>query len=346
MLRVIGYIAVLLLGATQIALPALAQEFPKKQLIKIVVPVPPGGGTDVLARVTAEFLQRRLGQTVVVENKPGASSTIGADFVAKSPADGYTILFTGAEFAALPAVRNNLPYKLSDFTYLLRGFTVSPLMIGSPKFSASSLQELIANMKANPGQVKYGTTGIGAIVHLGLAMFEGAAGVKGLHVPYSGMAPVYNDLFAGTVDISESGPPFPDGLKVLGAVGSKRNPAYPNVPTLEESGIKGATWDIWWGFLAPSNLPKPIADRLIAEITAVLRDPDAIAKYQASAKFPPDAALLIGDAFKKQVLEDNNKWKTMVDREKIVLQYLQKEGLRAIFRGVFPTPNFDTCQHH
>jgi tripartite-type tricarboxylate transporter receptor subunit TctC len=194
------------------------------------------------------------------------------------------------------------------------------MIIGSPKYSASSLQELIANMKANPGQVRYGSTGIGAIVHLGFAMLELAAGVKGLHVPYTGMAPVYNDLFAGTIDISQSGPPFPDGLKVLGTVGSRRNPAYPNVPTLEEAGIKGATWDIWWGFLAPPNLPKPIADRLVAEITEVFKDPEAIAKYQASAKFPPDANLLIGDAFKKQVLEDNNKWKTVVEREKIVIQ--------------------------
>ena len=320
MFRSLGLVVALLTGATQFASPALAQEFPKKQPVKIVVPVPPGGGTDVLARITAEFLQRRLGQTVIVENKPGASSTIGSDLVAKSPADGYTILFTGAEFAVVPAVRGHLPYKFDEFTFLIRGFTVPPLMVASAKLPASSLQELTTQMKTHPGQIRYGTSGIGAIVHMGLAMFEGAAGVKGLHVPYQGMAPVYNDLLAGTIDISQTAPPFPEGLKVLGSVGSRRNPAYPNLPTLEEIGIKGATWDVWWGFMAPPNLPKPIADRLVAEISAVFRDPEAIAKYQASAKFVPDTELLIGDAFKKLVLEDNKKWKTVAEREKIVLQ--------------------------
>ena len=320
MLRLPALCLALVIGAMHFASPAAAQDFPKKQPIKIVVPVPPGGGTDVLARITAEYLQRRLGQTVIVENKPGASSTIGADLVARSPADGYTLLFVGPEFAAVPAVRPTMPYKFDELTYLIRGFTVAPMLIGSPKFAASSVPELIAQMKAHPGQVRYGSTGIGAVVHLGLAMFENAAGVKGLHVPYSGVAPVYNDLFGGNIDISESGPPFPEGLKVLGSAGTKRNPAFPNVPTLEESGVKGASWDVWWGFLAPPNLPKAVSDRLVAEISAVLKDPEAIAKYQASAKFAPDTEPLIGEAFRTRTIEDRNRWKTVADRDKIVLQ--------------------------
>ena len=315
MFKSLQLIVASLIGATQFAIPGMAQDFPTKQPIKIIVPVPVGGGTDALARITAEFLQRRLGQSVVVDNKPGASSTIGSEFVSRSPADGYTLLFTGAEFAVVPAVRS-VPYKFDDFTYLVRGFTVSPVLIASPKYPASTLQELIANMKANPGQVKYGSTGIGAIVHIGLAMFDSAAGVKGLHVPYQGIAPVYKDLLSGTVDFTETTPPMPDSFKVLAAVGNKRNPAYPNVPTLEEAGIKGATWNVWYGFFAPANLPKPIADRLIAEITAVFKDPAAIAKYEAT-KFTPDTTPLIGDAFKKQVLEDNKNWKVVVEREKI-----------------------------
>src|ERR1700752_1351632 len=124
MFKNLGLIAASLIGAMQLAGPAMAQDFPKKQPLRIVVPVPPGGGTDMMARITAEFLQRRLGQTVIVENKPGASSTIGADFVARAPADGYTILFGGSEFAVVPAVRS-VPYKFDDFTYLTRGFTLS-----------------------------------------------------------------------------------------------------------------------------------------------------------------------------------------------------------------------------
>jgi tripartite-type tricarboxylate transporter receptor subunit TctC len=309
----------LLIGATQGAAPAMAQDFPKKQPIKLVIGVNPGGGTDVVARITAEFLQRRLGQTVIVENKPGASSTIGADYVARSAPDGYTIFLAGSEFSAVPAVRK-VPYKIEEMTYLIRGFTVPPVMYASPKFPVSSLQELVTYMKANPGMVRYGTTGVGAIVHMGFAMFESAAGVKGLHVPYTSMGPVYNDLLGGTLDISQGSPPFPEGIKVLGTIGSKRNPNFANLPTLEEIGIKNAGWDQWFGFLAPPNLPKPIADRLVAEISAVLKDPQAIAKYQSAATFAPDSDPLIGEVFKKQVLEENKKWKTVVEREKIVVQ--------------------------
>ncbi|RZL88133.1 MAG: tripartite tricarboxylate transporter substrate binding protein, partial [Variovorax sp.] len=148
MFRFLGSIVALLIGATQVASPAMAQEFPKKQPIKIIVTVPPGGGSDVLARVTADALQRRLGQSVIVENKPGASSTIGVDFVARAPADGYTLLFVGAEFAVVPAVRKKLPYRFEDLTYLVQPFTVAPVIIGSPKYQPSSLPDLLADMKA------------------------------------------------------------------------------------------------------------------------------------------------------------------------------------------------------
>jgi tripartite-type tricarboxylate transporter receptor subunit TctC len=318
--RTLGSMIGLLAAATLLAAPALAQDYPRKQPIRIIVPVPAGGGTDALARATAEYLQRRMGQTVIVENKPGASSTIGADFVAKSPADGYTLLFTGAEFALVPAVRPNLPYRYDEMTYLVRTFNIPALVWASPKYTPNTVQEMVADMKARPGQVRYGSTGIGAIVHLGVSTFESALGVKALHVPYSGIAPVFNDLLAGTIDFSMGTPPFPDGIKVIGSVGTKRHPGWPTVPTLEEQGIKGASWGVWFGFLAPPNLPKPIADRLIAEINAVIKDPEAIAKYQSIARHGPEAEPLTGDAFKKQAQDDFAKWKAVVDREKIVVQ--------------------------
>jgi len=319
MLRTVVSIGALLISATQGAAPAMAQDFPTKHPIKIIVAVNPGGATDNLARVTAEFLGRRLGQTVIVENKPGASGTIGADYVNKAPADGYTIFIAGSEFAAVPATRK-VPYKFDEMTYLIRGFTVSPLMYASPHLQVSSLSELVSHMKANPGKVKYGSTGIGAIVHMGMAMFEGAAGVKGLHIPYAGIAPVFNDLLAGHVDISQGAPPFPAGVKVLGSIGSTRNAAFPNLPTLEEVGVKNATWDQWFGFLAPPNLPKPLADRLVAELSAVFKDPQAIAKYRSTVSFEPDPAPLIGEAYRRQVIAENKKWKTVVEREKIVVE--------------------------
>jgi tripartite-type tricarboxylate transporter receptor subunit TctC len=317
--RTTGWIGALLIGAVQALSPVAAQDFPTKQPIKLIVPVPAGGTTDAIGRITAEFLQRRLGQTVIVENRPGASSTIGTDQVFRSPADGYTILLSGAEFAVVPAVRS-LPYRFDQFTFLMRPFTIAPLVIASPKASFTNMPELLAQMKAKPGELKYGSTGIGAIVHIGITMLEGAAGVKGLHVPYNGIAPVFNDLMGGTLDFSQSTLPFPDTLKVLASVGAKRSPAFPNVPTLQEFGVSGATWDVWFGFFAPPSLPKPVADRLTAELAAVFKDPEAIAKFQSTIKVAPDLEPLVGDAFRNLVLDDNKRWKTVVEREKIVVQ--------------------------
>jgi tripartite-type tricarboxylate transporter receptor subunit TctC len=299
----------------------MAQEFPKKQPIKIIVPVPAGGLTDALGRVTADFLSKRLGQAVVVENKPGASSTIGADFVAKAAPDGYTLLFMGGELPVVPAVRSNLPYKYDEFTYLIRGFVVQPFVVVGPQSPFNTTGELIAHMKANPGKMRWGSTGVGAIAHLGAAMFESSAGVKGVHVPYPGAGPIYTDLLAGTIDFFAGGTsPLPEGIKVLGTVGTKRSPVYPNAPTLDESGIKGANWDVWFGFMAPPNTPKAIADKLIAELSAMYKDPEAIAKFLQVGKVQPEANPLTGDDFKALVLEDFKKWKAVVDREKIVVQ--------------------------
>ncbi len=316
-LKTLTLIGALLLGA---ALPAVAQEWPKKQPIKIVVPYNAGGGGDVLARITAEYLQRRTGQAVIVENKPGAGAAIAVDFVAKSPADGYTLLLIYNDLVVLPAVRQNLPYKFEELTFLTRPFTIQPVIWGSPKQPFSTATELVTFMKANPGKARYGSNGVGALLHLGAAMFQGATGVKGAHVPYTGIAPIYQDLLAGNLEFSLGTPPGPEGIKVLASVGSKRSTAYPNVPTLQEMGINNATWDAWAGFVAPPNLPKPIADRLVAELDAVFKDPEAIAKYQTAGKLTPDASPLTGEKFKTEALEEHKGWKTVVDREKIVVQ--------------------------
>jgi len=298
----------------------VAQDFPKRQPIKFVVPANAGGGTDLLARITADFLSRKIGQTVVVENKPGASGAIAAAYVDKAPADGYTLYFTSSEIAVLPAVRQNLPYKFDEFTYLVRAFSVQPMLIGSPKLPFSSVNDLVDHMKKNPEKISYGSTGLGAIVHFGMALFEGGAGVKGLHVPYTGIAPVYQEMLAGRIDITETTPPFAEDFKPLASAGTRRNPAYPNVPTLEESGIKNASWDIWYGVIAPRNLPKPIADRLAGELVELYRNPEAIAKFLNAAKFAPETAPLTGEAFRQQTLEEHRNWKAVAQREKVMIQ--------------------------
>jgi tripartite-type tricarboxylate transporter receptor subunit TctC len=300
---------------------ALAQDFPMREPVKIVVPVPAGGLTDAIARIAAEHLQKRLGQAVVVENRQGAGSTIGTDYVAKAAADGYTILFAGAEQAVAPAVRPDLPYKYEDMTFLLRPYTIQPLVLASPAFAPSTMPEILDYMKANPERLRYGTTGVGAIVHMGSAMLEGSAGVKGVHVPYNGIAPVYTDLLAGNIDVTFGGTvPFLDGLKVVASVGSKRHPGYPDLPTLEESGIPGASWDVWFGFLAPPELPEPIAARLTAELEAVFKDPAAIEQFVAATKSQPDAEPLKGADFKAQALAEVEAWRAIAERENIVVQ--------------------------
>ena len=311
--------AMLVAGASFSAL-SVAQDFPTKQPIRIVVPYPPGGGTDVMARITAEFLQARLGQSVIVDNRTGAAGAIGASHVAKAPADGYTLLFLpGGDITAMPAVRTNVPFRYDDFTFLVRGFLSTPMVLSSPKLPVSTMQELVAHMKANPGKVTFGTPGVGHIVHLAGVMFENAAGVKTLPVPYGGIAPVFMAMLGGTLDFTMATPPWPDGMKVLGAAGSRRSPFFPDQPTLEEMGFKGGTWDLWFGFVAPPNLPKPIAERLTAELLAVLKNPDAIAKYKATLNLP-DPNPLTGDAFKSKVQEEHARWRGIVVREKIVVE--------------------------
>jgi tripartite-type tricarboxylate transporter receptor subunit TctC len=319
MLKQLALAAFTVIGAAH--MPAvMAQDFPTKQPLRIIVPVPAGGSADVLARITAEFLRQRLGQAVLVENKPGASSTIGINYVAKASADGYTLLFVGPEFAVVPAVRKSMPYTYNDFTYLARPFRRPAVLVAAPKYPGTTMQSLIGDMKARPGQVGYGSTGAGAIVHMGIALLETATGSKGLHVPYAGMAPILNDLRAGTVDFTMTGPPIPDGMKALGVASANRDPQFPSVPTFEEQGIKGANWDVWWGFFAPAKMPQTVVDRLTAELAAIFKDPAAQAKYLSAGGFIPDSPLLTGDAFKRQVLDEHKRWKEVAERVNIVVE--------------------------
>jgi tripartite-type tricarboxylate transporter receptor subunit TctC len=214
-----------------------------------------------------------------------------------------------------------MPYKLEDFTFLARPFVIQPLVLVSAKSPISSVEELIVHMKGNPGKVRYGSTGVGAIVHMASAMLEGAAGVKGVHVPYGGIAPAYTDLLAGNIDVIIGGTvPFPEGLKVLSSTSTRRSPAFPDKPSLAEVGYKNATWDVWFGLLAPANLPKSIQDRLLTEIDAMYKDPEVIAKFNTVVKASPETNPLTGEGFMKQALEELKNWKIVAEREKVIVQ--------------------------
>lgn len=295
-----------------------ADNYPNKP-VTIVVPTAVGGGSDVIARIFADYLHRRLGQPVIVENRPGASGAIGTSQVSRAPADGYTLLFNGSEFGALPAVRDDLNYDFREFTYLARAFTIQPLLLGGAKLPASTVPELVEHMKKNPGKVTYGSTGVGGVIHLAMALFEHGADVEGLHVPFVGQSPNLAALQGGYVDISQGVIPLPSGLNVLASVGSRRNAAFPELPTLGELGFKDATWDIWYGFLAPPNVPADISEKLSKEIAAILKDPEAIKKFSdALGGAQPD--VLIGEDFKAAVFNEYSKWKELAEKYDISIE--------------------------
>lgn len=303
------------------ALPAFAQDFPGEQPIKIVVPFNPGGSTDLLARTMAEFLQKRMNHTVLVENKPGAATAIGTDIVAKAAPDGHTLMLAAADLAVLPAVRASVPYNIEELTYVNRWFIGIPMIVAGPQSGINSIQELVDKIKAEPGKVKNATNGVGSLNHLGALKFDSAVGGKTVHVPYGGQGPGSTDTLAGVVDISNGiSVPFPDGLKALAPVGSIRHPAFPDLPTLGELGYKDAEWNAWFGFVAPPNVPKEIVDKLNEHINAVVSDPAFREKVTTATKIEPMAKPDVAEDFRAIVMKEFAEWKAIAQREKLTVQ--------------------------
>jgi len=261
-----------LLGA---ALPVLAQ-YPHKA-IKMIVPWPPGGVTDTLARFTAEQLSRSISQPVVVENKPGANGIIGTQAAMLLPADGYGILAVTAETHAInPSVYKPLPYDpLKDFDPVAMVARVSFVLATRAGLPPNSVQELVAYAKANPGKLSAASYGIGSTSHLGLATFEKLTGTSFIHVPFQGVAPAVNALVGGQVDIAfvnaynveqhrKAGK-----VKILGVAGPKRLHTIADVPTMSEQGIEGLYAGNWYGFVTPHGVPVAVRQKLAAELQKV-----------------------------------------------------------------------------
>jgi tripartite-type tricarboxylate transporter receptor subunit TctC len=316
-------LAALALQAVTALGPAAAQEYPNKPL-RIIVPFSPGASNDTLARITADALTPRLGQPVVVENKPGAGSAIGVDFVAKSPADGYTFLWAASDgISVLPAVKANLPYSANDFTYLAQMFDTSFMVVINSKIPASNMAEFVAYLKANPGKVRFGTSGAGSLAHLALALMEKRLGVKMVHVPYKGMAGVVTDILGGHIEAAVITPPTvsvhktSDKIRIIGTTGSKRTPLFPDLPTFKEAGLPEVVVEVWYGLVGPANLPANVAARMQKEIVEILKDPEVLKKYKAVFFEPTYQA---AEPFRNYVLEGLAKWKEIAASEKIVME--------------------------
>lgn len=264
------------------ALPALAQApaWPTKP-ITLVVTYPPGGGADTMARLIAPRLGEALGQTVVVENRPGAGGQIGASAVAKAPADGHTLLLDASSFAVNPSLYRKLPYDVAKAFRTVGVIALFPnVVLVNPQFPARSLAELTALARARKGAVAYASSGNGSAQHLAGALFESAAGIDMVHVPYKGGGPALNDVIGGQVplffgNLASTLPHVKSGkLRALAVTSPKRSPMLPDVPTLAESGIQGAEIHEWNAVFAPGGTPQPVMEKLAQALQKAIDAPE------------------------------------------------------------------------
>jgi tripartite-type tricarboxylate transporter receptor subunit TctC len=254
--------------------------WPTRQ-IRIVVPFAPGGASDILARLIAKELSERVKQPVVVENKPGAGGTIGADFVAKSPPDGYTLLLADSSvLMTFPSLYPNLPYGAKDLIPVANIATFGLILIAPASSRFNTLAEVIASDKATPGKLNMASPGSGSSNHLTLERFNAMAGTKIVHIPYKGTGPAINDLVGGQVDLTlasgaASKPLLDSGkVKALAVTSSKRNPLLPQVPTVAEAGLAGFESIAGQGLFVPAGTPRDIVQRLNTEVNAIIKSPE------------------------------------------------------------------------
>jgi tripartite-type tricarboxylate transporter receptor subunit TctC len=280
----------LLLAAALImgALPVFGQPWPAKP-VRIVVPYPPGGPVDVSARLLAPKLQASLGQPFIVENKPGAGGNIGADFVARSAADGYTVgMGAIATHAINPALMARVPYDpIRDFTHLALVVQVPNVLVVNNELPVRSVRDLVALAKERPGKLDFASGSTGSTGHLAGELFKQMTGTYMVHIPYKGAPAAVADLLAGRVhlmfdNLASALPHVKAGrLRALAVTTLRRSASVPDLPTLDESGLKGFDMTTWWGVMGPAKLPPEIAQRLAAEIQKAMDEPDVKERLRA-----------------------------------------------------------------
>lgn len=265
-------------AAAALAGRAEAQGSYPDRPITMVVSAPPGGGTDLVARIYSELLSQELGQQVIVDNKGGGNGNIGTAIVARAKPDGYTLLMQySAYHAANPAMIKNLNWSPNDFVGVALGAMAPHVIAIAKKVPANDLKSFIAYAKANPGKLNYASVGPGTVPHLGGLMLNKAAGIDLMHIPYKGAGPAAQDLLAGTVEVFISSTPSvagfirTGGVKALAMASTERHPAFPDVPTTAEAGLPGFTLDAWFALFAPVGTPQPIIDQLNTAMRKIAR---------------------------------------------------------------------------
>ena len=303
-------------------LTALAQSYPSKP-IRLVVPFPPAGATDILSRELARQLSDRLKQQVIVDNRPGAGGTLGSDVVAKSAPDGYTIqMATSSTHSIGPSLNPKIPYNAqTDFTLVAHVANSVNVLLIAPNVKASNVSELTALLKANPAQFNYGSSGNGTIVHLTGELFKSMTGTYVVHIPYRGTALVIPDMMSGQIhmlfdNIASAMPHLKDGkLRAIAVTSTTRSPLLPALPAVSDA-VPGFESVTWFGVFGPRGMPADITRKLNAEINAVLKSPEFLDRlrvlgYDAAGGTPAD--------FAKVVATDTAKWAKLIKERKITI---------------------------
>lgn len=273
-------------------MPAAEAAYPEKP-ITMIVPFPPGGPTDLVARVLAKAMGEQVGQPIVVENRGGANGNIGAALAAKAPPDGYTILYNTSAVALSPALYKTLTYDvLRDLAPVALAAVVPLALVVHPSVPASNVKEFVAYVKANPGKLSYGSAGTGNVTHLGALQFLQANGLEAVHIPYKGSAPADMDLVGGQIqfltDTVNSVMAFVKDkrIRMLAVTTAKRMSLFPDVPTLAESGMKGFEVGAWQGVMVPAGTPKPVIQKLNAELMRALQNAEVKEKLAQQGAEP------------------------------------------------------------
>jgi tripartite-type tricarboxylate transporter receptor subunit TctC len=263
-------------AASLVALPAVAQTYPSKQ-VRIIVPFAPGG-SDVAARMLAHKLTEKLGQTFIIDNRPGAAGTLGTDLGAKAPPDGYTLLFATASFAVTAVAYQKLPFDpIRDFAAVGSIGSVPFVLVTHPSLPVDSVRQFVALAKAKPGQLNYGSPGAGGIGHLAHVLFARRTGIQVTHIAYKGTGPAVTALLTGDIQFMMPNligalPLVSAGkIKALGVASARRAPLAPQIPTMAESGVSGVEMGTWYGLLAPRGTPQPVIQLLNREIVSLLQ---------------------------------------------------------------------------
>lgn len=310
-------IAAFALGAS---LTAHAQQWPAKP-VKIVVPFAPGGTTDVVARMVGQKLSEIWGQPVVVENRAGAGGNLGADTVAKSPGDGYTLLMASGSITINPNIYAKMPFDTLRDLVPVTNVASGPMMVVVQDASPyKSVRDLIAAAKAQPGKLNFGSAGVGSQVHLAAENLADAAGIEVQHVPYKGEAVAYNDLLGGQVQFmvgnmaAASALTGPGRLRALAVTGAKRSAQFPEIPTVAESGLPGFENNGWFDFFAPAGTPKAVVDKIYQDTKTAVSDTQIKGRLFVAGMSPIASS---PDELGKQVEAELKRWATVVKNRKL-----------------------------